>query len=114
EAAIDAGGEAFHQESITFVYGDGGEEWLNEDSPIAPSWVALDSMLAAERETSRFSESGGRGIALRFGAFYAPYAQSTLDTIRLARRRMLPIPGRGANFTSSIHVDDGAKAAVAA
>ena len=32
----------------------------------------------------------------------------------LARRRLLPVAGDGANYFSSIHVDDGAAAAVAA
>src|SRR5438093_5351771 len=102
DAAIANGVQAFLQESITFLYADGGEGWLNENSPIAPTWLALDSTLAAERETSRFSASGARGIALRYGAFYAPYAKSTLDTINFARRRLLPVPGDAANYASSI------------
>jgi len=32
----------------------------------------------------------------------------------MARRRLLPVPGDGSNFFSSIHVDDGAAAALAA
>src|SRR5437667_360349 len=79
-----------------------------------PEKADLLRSLGAEGETKRFTEGGGRGISLRYAAFYAPYAQSTLDTIRLARRRIFPVPGDGSNFVSSIHVDDGATAAVAA
>ncbi len=96
------------------MYRDGADAWLDEDAPLDVSWIALQSMLEAERAVQRFGEAGGRGIKLRFAAFYAPYAPSTLDTIRLARRRMFPVPGRGDNYFSSIHVDDAATAIVAA
>lgn len=114
EAALATGTAVYVQESITFIYRDGGDELLDEDSPLSITWVALQSMINGERETGRFSAGGGRGISLRYGGFYAPYAQSTLDSIRMARRRLLPVPGDGSNFFSSIHIDDGAAAAVAA
>jgi len=71
-------------------------------------------MLAAEHETLRFAQAGGRGVTLRYGAFYAPYAPSTVDSARLARRGFFPVLGSGAQFFSSIDVDDAATAAVAA
>ena len=114
DAAIAAGASVFVYESITFIYGEHGDDWIGEDGSLSISWASLKSTLDAERETKRFTEAGGRGVSLRYAAFYASYAQSTLDTIRLARRRMFPVPGDGSNFVSSIHVDDGAAAAVAA
>jgi len=114
DAAVAAGAQVFVYESITFVYGEHGDDWIGEDGSLSISWASLKSTLDAERETKRFTEAGGRGVSLRYAAFYASYAQSTLDTIRLARRRMFPVPGDGSNFVSSIHVDDGATAAVAA
>ena len=114
DAALAAGSQAFVYESITFLYGEHGDEWIGEDGSLSISSDLLKSTLDAERETRRFTESGGRGIALRYASFYAPYAQSTLDTVRLARRRIFPVPGDGSNFISSIHVDDGARAAAAA
>jgi nucleoside-diphosphate-sugar epimerase len=114
DAALAAGAQAFVYESISFIYGEHGDEWIGEDGSLSVSWDSLKSTLDAERETKRFTESGGQGIALRFAAFYASYAKSTLDTVRLARRRIFPVPGDGSNFISSIHVDDGARAAVAA
>jgi len=114
DAAIAAGAQVFVYESITFIYGDHGDEWIGEDGSLSISWASLNSTLDAERETKHFTEAGGRGISLRYAGFYAPYAQSTLDTVRLARRRMFPVPGDGSNFFSSIHVDDAATAAVAA
>jgi nucleoside-diphosphate-sugar epimerase len=114
DAALATGAQVFIMESITFIYADGGDEWLDESSPIQLSWTALDSAVDAERETQRFGESGGRAVVLRFGAFYAPYAASTIDTVRLARRRMFGVIGGGRNYFSSIHVDDAASAVVAA
>ena len=114
DAAVAAGAAVFVYESITFIYGEHGDEWIGEDGSLSIAWASLKSTLDAERETKRVTEAGGRGISLRYAAFYAPYAQSTLDTIRLARRRMFPVPGDGSNFVSSIHVDDAATAAVAA
>src|SRR2546427_2041966 len=114
EAARRTGVPAYIQESITFMYADGGEEWLTEDSPLDAGWLALRSMMDAEKAIAQFTEAGGRGLSLRFAAFYAPYAQSTIDTARIARRRMFPVPGEGENYISSIHVDDAANAILAA
>ena len=114
DAALATSAQVFIYESITFIYGEHGDEWIGEDGSLSIYWASLKSTLDAERETKRFTEAGGRGVSLRYAAFYAPYAQSTLDTIRLARRRMFPLPSDGSNFFSSIHVDDGATAAVAA
>ena len=114
DAALAAGAMTYIQESITFIYSDGGDAWLDEDSPLTISWVSLESMINGERETERFTAAGGRGINLRFSGFYAPYARSTVDSVRMARSRRLAIPGDGSNYFSSIHVDDAAIAAVAA
>jgi nucleoside-diphosphate-sugar epimerase len=115
DAALAAGVRLFVQESITFIYADGGDTWLDEDAPIdAPAGSNLASALDADRETARVTEAGRHGIVLRFALFYAPRAGSTLDMIRLARRRMFPVVGKGAFYQSSINVDDGARAVLAA
>ncbi|MEX1195405.1 MAG: NAD-dependent epimerase/dehydratase family protein [Dehalococcoidia bacterium] len=114
DAALAADAKTFVVESITFVYGDGGDEWIDEDFPVKPAWTALDSTFDLEREAKRFAESGGKAVILRFGLFYGPDAQSTLDSAKLARRRMLPVIGKGQNYFSSIHHDDAARAVVAA
>jgi nucleoside-diphosphate-sugar epimerase len=110
DAALAANAQAFVMESIAFIYKTGGDNWLTEDSGIDLVWSPLESAVDAERETRRFGEGGGRAVVLRFGAFYAPYAASTLDTLKLARRKMFGIIGKGQNYFSSIHVDDAASA----
>lgn len=115
DAALAANAQVFVQESISFIYGDHGDNWISEDAPLEPSWpVALDSTIDMEREAGRFAGDGLRTVVLRFGLFYGPDAQSTIDSARLARRRMLPVIGRGDNYFSSVHVKDAARAVVAA
>jgi nucleoside-diphosphate-sugar epimerase len=115
DAAIAGGAQVFVQESISFIYADGGDNWLDETAPVKPAWpAALDSTLEMEAEVDRFTKGGGRGVILRFGLFYGPEAQSTRDSVKMARRRMLPVIGKGDNFFSSIHVGDAARAVVAA
>ena len=113
DAALAAGVATYVQESIAFLVADGGEAWLHEDAPLHTSWVN-ESAVAAEREAARFAASGRRGVTLRYGLFYAPYAPSTIDSVRLARRGLFPVLGTGSQFVSSIHVDDAAAAAVVA
>jgi nucleoside-diphosphate-sugar epimerase len=115
DAALDASARVFVQESISFIYGDHGHDWIDEEAPMEPSWpVALDSTIDMEREAARFGGEGRRAVILRFGLFYGPEAGSTLDSARLARRRLLPVIGRGDNYFSSVHVEDAARAVVAA
>src|SRR5262245_48962957 len=112
DAALAARARTYVQESITFPYADAGEEWIDEESVLRPTPLLL-SALDAERETQRFTEAGGRGIALRFAGFYGPDVRSTHESVRMARYRLFPIFGTGENFFSSIHVDDAAAAIVA-
>src|SRR3712207_343203 len=56
------------------------------------------------------TEAGG--VALRYGAFYGSGAND--EQIALVRRRLLPIVGGGTGYTSWVHVDDAASAAVLA
>jgi nucleoside-diphosphate-sugar epimerase len=115
DAAIAANSQVYVQESITFVYGDNGDQWVTEESPIKIAWpAALDSTLEMEHEADRFNGEGRRSVILRFGLFYAPYASSTQDSVKMMRRRMFGVIGKGDNYFSSIHVDDAAAAIVAA
>ncbi|HUF52414.1 MAG TPA: NAD-dependent epimerase/dehydratase family protein [Dehalococcoidia bacterium] len=116
-AGISAGAKVFVAESITFIYGDRGDAWVDESATTSSAWgPALDSTLDLEREARRFAESGDdrRAVILRFGLFYGPQAASTRDSARMARRRMLPVLGKGDNYFSNIHVDDAGRAVAAA
>ena len=102
-------------ESVSFVYADGGPAWLSEDSPIDDGSVAiLRATIEGEQEAARFTQAGGRGIVLRFAAFYGADVPSTRETITLARRRMLPRIGAASNYFTSIYVPDAGRAVLAA
>jgi nucleoside-diphosphate-sugar epimerase len=70
DAAIGAGAAAYVQPTVTFVYPADGP--VSEDTPVADVHPLLRSALAAERETERFADAGGRGVVLRFGLLDGP------------------------------------------
>lgn len=113
DAAIAAGVARHVQESITFPYADGGADWIDETSPldVPPS---LQSSQVAEAQAPRVTDAGGTGIVLRFAMFYGPDSSHTIDQARLARRGQVPMPGRPDAYASWVHLDDAARAVVAA
>lgn len=80
-----------------------------ETSRLAPEIFASVGNLAAERNVTSFG-----GVVLRFGLFIGPTAASARLLLGLARRRVTPVLGRGDGYVSSIHLDDGGRAVVAA
>jgi nucleoside-diphosphate-sugar epimerase len=116
DAAIAENVRVYIHESVVFVYANGGENWLTEESPVESdrhSRVLL-AALKGENEAARFTQAGGHGIVLRFGGFYGPEAPSSTEMISMAQRRMLAKVGPGSNYFSSIYVADAARAVAAA
>lgn len=113
DAAIAAGAARYVQESIAFLYAAAGDVWIDEDAPLAVAPYAR-SVLDAEAQAQRFTESGGTGVVLRFGLFYGPDSHHTIDAVRLARRRVAASFGRSDAYLSSINTDDAAAGVVAA
>jgi nucleoside-diphosphate-sugar epimerase len=115
DAAIAEHVPVYIHESVTFVYRDGGDRWLDEGASTDDGNSAiLHGTLQGEQEALRFTEAGGRGVVLRFGAFYGPEAPSTRDTIRMVQLGRLPQFGSGPNFFSSIYTADAGRAVAAA
>jgi 2-alkyl-3-oxoalkanoate reductase len=110
EAALASGTARYVQESITFLYRDGADRWLDESSPVEPAG-SLRSALVAESNAARVNAAGATGVVLRFAAFYGPDSGSALDMIRLARRRIALSAGPD-RYMSSITTDDAAAAVV--
>nr|MBA2601706.1 NAD(P)-dependent oxidoreductase [Actinomycetota bacterium] len=113
EAAIATRVECLIQESIAFMYEDRKDDWIDEDVPIESAPHA-DSALEAEGQARRFTESGGRGIVLRFGQFYAADAPHTVTMVKVARRGISPFVGPPRAYLPLLHADDIATAVVAA
>ncbi|HSU14791.1 NAD(P)-dependent oxidoreductase [Longimicrobium sp.] len=114
DAALAGGVETLLYPGVCFVYADGGGAWIDAQTGEIEAGPLLASTLAAEAEVRRFAAAGRRGIVLRMGYFYAPEAESTLDTLALARRGAAILAGPGDAFYPSIWVDDAAAAVLAA
>ncbi len=114
-AAIAENVPVYIHESVTFVYREGGDRWLDEGAPADHgNSDILRGALAGEQEALSFSKSGGRGVVLRFGGFYGWDAPSTQDIVKMAQLRRLPQIGSGENFFSSIYTGDAGRAVAAA
>jgi UDP-glucose 4-epimerase len=109
-AAGAAGTQRLVQESIAFVYEDGGEAWLDEDSPVAGGGVAT-APLRAERNAHELFD--GDTVVLRFGVFIGPESESTLAALSAARAGVSIAPGPPEAYRPTIWLDDAA-AAIAA
>jgi len=113
DAALAAGVARFVQESFAPVYPDCGERWIDETERIEP--VRYNRTVAdAEASATRFSQSGGSGIVLRFGGFYGPDAFQTVAMMQAVRRGWAPMPGSPDAFVSSVTHHDAATAVAAA
>jgi nucleoside-diphosphate-sugar epimerase len=114
DAARENGVGTIVAESVTFMYSDRGDAWIDESTPWPdphPQWASTYELEDAVRA---FTADGGRGIVLRFGLFYGPEARSVDEALRLAKARVAMLSGSGDAYVSSIHTDDAAAAVAAA
>jgi nucleoside-diphosphate-sugar epimerase len=114
DAALSAGVGLFVLESVTFLYPDRGDTWIDESVPIGDVPSFARSAVEAEREATGFIAAGGRAVVLRFGSLYGPDAPSSRETAELVRRRRFPVVGSGRAYYSSLHTLDAGKAIAAA
>jgi nucleoside-diphosphate-sugar epimerase len=114
DAAIAAGATVFVQESLAFLYGEHGDQWIDAAStPWAESPFA-GAMQTAEDNVARFTAQGGRGIVLRFGRFYAPDSDQMRALVHAARRGIAGDFGPANSYAPMIDADDVATGVVAA
>jgi nucleoside-diphosphate-sugar epimerase len=113
DAALAAGVPRLVQESVSMIYPDRGDEWIDEDLEPDPYPNARGN-LRAEASTRRFSDAGGIGIVLRLGLFYGPGARHSEQFLAMARHHIVPLIGNPETYLSSIHMVDGGAAVAAA
>jgi nucleoside-diphosphate-sugar epimerase len=100
--------------SVCFVYADSADRWIDASTGVLAPVQTLESTLAAEVEIQRFTNAGGRGVALRMGAFYGPQSPQTSQQLKLATSHLAAAFGRPDAYHSSIWIDDAASAVVSA
>ena len=110
-AARDAGASRLVQESLAFIYADGGDGWIDEDAPVA---VSGPTTTALNAEASARLAFDGDSVVLRFGYFVGPDSGLTLADIEAARAGVSPMIGAREAYRSTVWLDDAATAVVAA
>jgi 2-alkyl-3-oxoalkanoate reductase len=110
EALIKNGAERYVQQSITLVYGEQGQEIVDETAPlhtipISQSAIKMEAMVR---------DSDLAWTILRGGLFYGPGTSREEGWWQTARYGRLTLPGDGSDLISLVHVVDMARAVVAA
>jgi 2-alkyl-3-oxoalkanoate reductase len=118
-AAREAGTRRVIAQSIVFAYAPGPPGTVHvERDPLLSEQQAPKSFRSTARALSELEQAvlDAGGIALRYGYFYGPgngiARDGTLATD--LRRRRIPIVGGGRGVWSFIHIEDAARATVAA
>jgi nucleoside-diphosphate-sugar epimerase len=120
EAALAAGADRFVAQSFAgWTYSrDGGPVKTEADPldphPPPPMRGTIDAL--RRHEGAVLGADGLDGIVLRYGTWYGPGTSFALDGlyVREIRRRRFPIVGDGGAVWSFVHVDDVARATIAA
>jgi nucleoside-diphosphate-sugar epimerase len=120
EAAHAVGASRFVAQSFAgWPFAREGGPVKGEDDPLDPDPPpALRSTLAAIRhlEATVTGADAIDGIVLRYGALYGPGTSIDAEgsVVEDLRRRRLPVVGRGTGVWSFVHVEDAARATLAA
>lgn len=113
DAMTDVGVERLVRDVVTFVYADGGDDWLDEAAPVAASGP-MAANLAAEGHVHRLTGAGGAGVVLRCGLFYGPDDRMSREMVHLARRGLTILLGPGPAWHAALHTSDIGPAVIAA
>jgi nucleoside-diphosphate-sugar epimerase len=119
-AAAEAGARRLIVQSICFYYASTGKGTHTEEDPLMqlkPGTPGAQGMIAMEAlERSTLETPVLEGVVLRYGFFYGPGTAYASDGswAEDARRRRLPIVGKGTGIYSFIQMHDAASATVAA
>ena len=111
-AAFRAGVRLVVQESVSFVYADGGDGWITEDDTVDIT-VATEPVAVAESRIQEYAGPGRTGVVLRFGMIVGADPQ-TMFTLRGAGHGRPIGLGDPEGWAHVIHTDDLGSAVVAA
>jgi nucleoside-diphosphate-sugar epimerase len=117
-AARTAGARRLVAQSIAFIYKPGPGVRTEAD----PLWTEAGGQIGhlasslATLELATLSDATLEGVVLRYGSFYGAGTYFARDGLyaTMLKRRLLPLPGGGQGTFGLVHIDDAAKATVAA
>jgi nucleoside-diphosphate-sugar epimerase len=112
EASLSAGVDVYLQQSITLAYPDGGERWLDEDTPFDTSPERAEVVVPVrvmEAQVRSVDPGRLRWCVLRAGMLVGPGTaqEATIAGLQAGEER---VPGDGCGFLSLVHVVDFAAA----
>lgn len=115
-AALAAGSRTYVQQSIVMAYVDGGEEWLEESTPLDTSAERAEvcaPVREMEAQVQAVDPGRMRCVILRGGIFAGPgtFQEGTVARVRAGQE---VVAGDGRSWVSLVHVADMARAVPAA
>jgi nucleoside-diphosphate-sugar epimerase len=116
QASLTTGVRRYIQQSIVMYYIDGGDQWLDEKTPMDSSPARASSsgpVIAMEDLVRDVAPEQLQWCILRGGSFVGPETMQD-DQIAALRAGQLVVPCDGRNFISLINVADMATAVLAA
>lgn len=97
-----------------FDWGDHGEDWIDETTPLSPSPMGVGHARQAVYLDGRHRDDDLDVVRLSPGFVYGPGGLFTAAFVEQARKDRLRCIGRGSNWWSCVHVEDLAAAYVTA
>jgi nucleoside-diphosphate-sugar epimerase len=116
QASLAAGVRRYIQQSIVMAYPDGGDQWLDETTPLNASpdrGPVNEAVIAMEDMVWDVAPEQLQWCILRGGNFVGPETMQD-DLIKQLRAGQVTVPCDGRNFLSLVHVADMATAVMAA
>jgi len=117
-AARSTGARRVIAQSIAFIYRPGPGVRTESDRLWTDAGGQIGHLAGslAALESATLGDDTLEGVVLRYGTFYGPgtyFAPGGLYATMVARR-LLPMPGKGTGLFGFVHIDDAARATVAA
>ncbi|MGE3269046.1 MAG: NAD-dependent epimerase/dehydratase family protein [Chloroflexota bacterium] len=108
-AAQVVGVEVLVHASLGLLYGDHGDDWVTEETPLGGAGLAA-AVLEADQAVQAAAADGLAAVTLRLGVVYGRDAWHTRMLAAQARQRALVIVGDGKAYWSMLHADDAGRA----
>ncbi|NRQ48317.1 NAD-dependent epimerase/dehydratase family protein [Aeromicrobium stalagmiti] len=110
EAAQRAGVGRMVQQSLSFIYAEQDDDWIDEHSPVDVT-RATEPVVVAEDNVRAFAAAGGESVSLRFGLITGDDPNTAFLFRRAAAGRSIGL-GEELSWMHVIHPDDVGTAVV--